>query len=361
MGLSDKAQLDGLTIYCLIYSYLGEVYMQSLLENDAALAANTMRSTLFFWWIAYLRQSQDYWWVCQEKGNCLDPRLHAVWQDFGDLFSYATLDDWFDSKGKVTFEAMHQSAACADCLQLVTKENLSSISLVTNSAFICVPIDMDLRKAQQAFANVLKQIRKERSQAYLHCEPLFAPPYQIGPIDPKSKKALINSFRVHLLKHYLDGVDSEHIMKKWGCYEMGFHLGIAKQQHPKPIDTLATAKKKQSCLRALVCQNKVLARTVIDNVEVGKFPCRDKVNVQARWSPQQNKRKLEAIAAGAWHSPNWLSQEFAFLNPAQSRLLPVDHQSPKEEVISILDSFSKMPMPFLLPKRAPRRYASSPD
>ncbi|WP_068322695.1 hypothetical protein [Polynucleobacter yangtzensis] len=339
--------------------------MQSLPENNAALAANAMRSTLFFWWIAYLRQSKDYWWVCQEKGNCQDPRLHAVWQDFGDLFSYATLDDWFDSKGKALFEVMNQAIDHnpnnGHSLQLITKENLPGISLANNLALICVPIEMDLKKAQRAFLEVLKQIRKERAQAYLHSDPLFAPPYQLASIDLKSKKALVNGFRVHLLGHYLDGIDSEHIMKKWGCYEMGFHLGIAKQQHPKSIDSLATAKKKQNCLRALVCQNKALARALIDNVEIGKFPCRDQVKPLERWSLQQNKRKLEAIADGAWHQANWLSTEFAFLNPAQSRLLSVDYQSPKEEVISILEAFNKMPMPFLLPKRAPRRCASSLD
>ena len=339
--------------------------MQSPLENNAALAANAMRCTLFFWWIAYLRQSQDYWWICQEKGDCQDPRLQSVWQDFGDLFSYATLDDWFNSKGKALFEIINQSIDCNDShassLQLIAKENLSSISLANHLALICVPIDMDLKKAQQAFITILKQVRKERSGAYLHCDPLFAPPYQLPSIDPKSKKALINGFRVHLLEHYLEGINPEHIMKKWGCYEIGFHLGIAKQQHSKPIDTLATAKKKQNCLRALVCQNKTLARALINNVEIGKFPCRDKVSLQERWSPQQNKRKLEAIADGDWHQSNWLSAEFAYLNPVQSRLLPVDYQSPKEEVISILEAFNKMPMPFLAPKRAPRRYASSLD
>lgn len=335
--------------------------MQSLPENNAAHAANSMRSTLFFWWVAFLRQSQDYWWICQEKGRCEDPRLQAVWQDFGDLFSYETLDDWFSSKGKVIIEVMAQSAACEDCLQLVTKENLSTFSLAQNTALISVPVDMDLKQAQQALIQVLKQIRKERAQAYLNCDPLFAPPYQLAPFDPKSKKALINSYRVHLLELYLKSIGSEHIMKKWGCYEMGFHLGIAKQQHPKSIDTLAVAKKKQNCLRALVCQNKTLARVLIDNVEIGKFPCRDQVKPQERWNLQQNKRKLEAIADGAWQKPNWLSAEFAFLNPTQSRLLAVDYQSPKEEVISILEAFNKMPMPFLFPKRAPRRCASSPD
>ena len=26
----------------------------------------------YLWWIAFLRLSQDYWWVCHEHGECLD-------------------------------------------------------------------------------------------------------------------------------------------------------------------------------------------------------------------------------------------------------------------------------------------------
>jgi hypothetical protein len=33
-------------------------------------------------WIAFLRASADYWWICMEQGDCLDPRLVQVWKDF---------------------------------------------------------------------------------------------------------------------------------------------------------------------------------------------------------------------------------------------------------------------------------------
>ena len=31
--------------------------------------------TLYFWWIAYLRCSPDYWWICKENGQCEDERF----------------------------------------------------------------------------------------------------------------------------------------------------------------------------------------------------------------------------------------------------------------------------------------------
>ena len=234
---------------------------------------------------------------------------------------------------------------------LITKENLSNISLAKNTALISVAVDVDLKAAQTAFVSLLRQIQQDQIHLEQANHPLFSPPYQTLEIDPKSKKALINGYRVHLLQQYIEELDCSHALKKWGCYEMGMQLGIAIRQSPKPIDTIAAAKKKQNCVRALMSQNKSLAKSLIANVEIGQFPSRQAIQVTARWTAKQEIAKNEAIADGAWHQGNWLSAEFAFMNPAQSRLLSVDHQSPKEEVISILNAFGNMPMPFLKTKR----------
>jgi hypothetical protein len=336
--------------------------MQTTHTQIAASAANILRTTLYFWWIAYLRQSKDYWWICHENGNCQDPRLISVWQDFGNLFAYQSLDLWWADKGRHVFESLSsQGKSNVQDIQLITKENLPNLSLANsleNSpanpiAYIAVPVALDLKTAQQAFIAILRQLQQDRIKLNSHCDPLFTPPYQAREIDLKTRKALITSYKIYLLQLYLERLDTAHPLKKWGCYEMGMHLGIAKQQSPKAIDTISTAKRKQNCVRALVCQNKNLAKSIIRNVEVGQFPCRQVVCDADRWTPLQEKAKNEAIADGAWHQPDWLSAEFKYLNPAQSRLLQIDYQSPKEEVISTLNAFSAMPMPFLQTKRPP--------
>ena len=325
--------------------------MTSKNDQIVANAANVIRSTLYFWWIAYLRQSSDYWWICHEKGNCQDPRLISVWRDFGNLFDYKDLDQWWQDRGVQVFESLRERTYWPDHqVKLITKENLSVISLASHTALIAVPISLDLKSAQRAFLPLLRQVQQDQIESKRSNYQLFDPSYQLLDIDPKSKKALVNSYRVHLLQLYVQALASSHALKKWGCYEMGLHLGIAKQQNPKPNDTLAVAKKKQNCVRALISQNKSLAKALISNVEVGRFPSRQMVNSPLRWTPSQEKGKNEAIADGAWHKADWLSAEFAFLNPAQSRLLSVDQHSPKEEVISILDAFGNMPMHFLQPK-----------
>ena len=42
-------------------------------------------SSLHFWWLAMLRCSKDYWWICQQGGRCADPRLVRIWEQFGDI------------------------------------------------------------------------------------------------------------------------------------------------------------------------------------------------------------------------------------------------------------------------------------
>ena len=52
------------------------------------LAEVEITASLYFWWLAFLRCSKDYWWCCQQGGQCMDERLVQVWKDFGDIFKY---------------------------------------------------------------------------------------------------------------------------------------------------------------------------------------------------------------------------------------------------------------------------------
>ena len=67
-------------------------------------SAREMPSTLYFWWLVYLRSSLDYWWICHEKGKCNDPRLVKVWKDFGNLFQYNSALDWWNDRGAGVFD-----------------------------------------------------------------------------------------------------------------------------------------------------------------------------------------------------------------------------------------------------------------
>ena len=53
------------------------------MPNHALQTSQLLSSSLHFWWIAFLRSSPDYWWICQQNGCCQDERLVRVWQDKG--------------------------------------------------------------------------------------------------------------------------------------------------------------------------------------------------------------------------------------------------------------------------------------
>ena len=77
--------------------------MERTLVSNAATTPDICK-TLYFWWIAYLRCSSDYWWICKENGQCDDERLHRVWKHFGNIFEYSTvLHYWRERNHEVDF------------------------------------------------------------------------------------------------------------------------------------------------------------------------------------------------------------------------------------------------------------------
>ena len=64
--------------------------------------------TLYFWWIAYLRCSPDYWWICKENGQCEDERLHQVWKHFGNIYEYTTVFHYWQEHAHRLFDSPQQ-------------------------------------------------------------------------------------------------------------------------------------------------------------------------------------------------------------------------------------------------------------
>ena len=69
------------------------------------LAEVEITASLYFWWLAFLRCSKDYWWCCQQNGECQDSRLVKVWEDFGDIFKYQCFMHWWQENGSCLFDS----------------------------------------------------------------------------------------------------------------------------------------------------------------------------------------------------------------------------------------------------------------
>lgn len=313
------------------------------------------RASLYFWWIAYLRKSIDYWWICKCQGKCEDPRIIKVWEDFGDVFSYKTFDEWWLNHASSVFgqniNPQHfDSQTPVHCICELDKEDFLKQNLPEKGLFFYIPAHLNQDLAKKSLLQALKLI--EQTKIRSHADQLeLVSRYGLCPLDLKTKKLLIPIYRVLSLDQCIELASPSSQLKNWKAYEIGRHLNIAPQNKPKPGDNIDNAKKKQSRIRCLVSQNKKAASLIIQNVEIGKFPCKAPVPEMTRWSPKQLQERDEAIAAGLWQDENWLSEEYRYMDPCQGRLLEVDHQSPHQEILSILNAFGSMPTPFLSPKR----------
>jgi len=68
----------------------------------------------YLWWIAFLRLSKDYWWLCHEEGRCQDLRMCTVWHTFGNVFQYNTFNEWWQQKAELVFAEMTRPPKVCD-------------------------------------------------------------------------------------------------------------------------------------------------------------------------------------------------------------------------------------------------------
>ena len=287
-----------------------------------------MSSTLYFWWLLYLRSSLDYWWICREKGSCDDPRLVKVWMDFGDLFQYKSAAHWWKERAAGVFDnpqtEMDLIAPVGSGIEILRDEDLTK----PRPGMLClaVPISLD---PQQVNAYLMETWN---NAILLGTYKPKKAKYQIKKFDGKSKKTIITA----LEQCAMQTATGERI-NRWGCFEMGSHLklGLQKMTEKVEVSVKATVKKQKS-IRSLFCQNKLSAAKYISNVEVGIFPSTKEVEKIPRWTSSQQKRLDQAKFDGTWHSSGWLGREFDFMLPEATLETSVNES---EGVLSRIDGF----------------------
>jgi hypothetical protein len=306
------------------------------LSTVAFPSARQMPSTLYFWWLVYLRSSLDYWWICQEKGKCNDPRLVKVWKDFGNLFQYNSALDWWNDCGAGVFDNPQTEidllAPLGSGIQVLRDEDL----IAPHPGMLClaVPFPMDLDQVNAYFSETWKN-----ALLLGNFFPKTAK-YQIKKFDGKSKKTIITAFQAIALERCKLQTANEEKINQWGCYEMGSYLklGSQRKRSEKSQDSPKAAVKKQKSIRSLFCQNKESAAKYISNVEIGIFPSTKEVEKVQRWTSSQQERLDQAIADGAWQSNGWLSKEFDFMFPETLMAVSIN-ESESDGVLSRIAGF----------------------
>jgi len=289
----------------------------------------------YLWWIAFLRLSQDYWWICHENGECLDERLQKVWSCFGNIFQYDNFQSWWVSKSHEAFaEHVNPPKLCDVTIYSQFMEVSSKDKLL-----IDVPLHLSneliIQQLIELLSNFPKETRFYKSTAN----------QQLADISTKERKQLPILYQVALMDRLVEAVkvSNQHELSwlaKMRFYEIGMAIDISPNAKPTKFDSLATRTEKQNRVRSAVCQKKKQADAVIANIEIGSFPIKTKVEVKARWTTDQKRRMKSAIEQGDWLNSTSIEGEYCFLGN-QLDLLDMTNRT-HEQTLSVLRSFSQI-------------------
>ena len=301
--------------------------------------AREMVSTLYFWWLAYLRSSLDFWWICQQKGKCEDPRLVKVWTDFGDIYQYKSIIHWWNEHGERLFNnpqtEMSMLAPRGSGIKVLTDKDL--VNPFPEMLCLAVPFSMDPLQASTFMFDTWKKALMFGAHI-----PSCAK-YQIRNFDGKSKKTIVSAYQSIALEKCVKQTQTGERINNWGCYEMGIYLKLGRQEISQQIEKKikSAAVKKQRSIRSLFCQNKLSAAKYISNVEVGIFPSIKDVEKIPRWTKDQEISLVQAVAAGEWRGLGWFYKEHEFMFPSKAPSFTEDITQ-SQKVLSKLDSFSSV-------------------
>jgi hypothetical protein len=312
------------------------------------LAEAEITASLYFWWLAFLRCSKDYWWICQQNGDCLDPRLVKVWQDFGNIFKYQCFMHWWQENGAKLFDSPQIEIEFIKQLGAGLELLLKSDLVIARPGMICIAIPEYLDTVQaQTIIWEAWQLARIRGKHY-HVDAK----YQLFDLCLRSKKTLIRSYKSLALAVSVDHSEHSEPIHKWGDFEMGRYLNVSPKNNIVKKDTAQSSADKRNAVRNIFCQAKDSARELIANVEVGLFPCKDAVQSCPRWTKAQQTALDLAVSEGQWHSKSWLEKEHAFLLPNEPICLDDQDDSSAEQIMQHIDSLN---VTFLTPKRPAKK------
>ncbi len=289
----------------------------------------------YLWWIAFLRLSQDYWWICREHGQCLDDRLKKVWSVIGNIFQYDNFQSWWISHSQTAFAEQTKAPKVTD-ISIYSK--FMDIT-VNNSLLIDIPLDLSNDSIIEQLLDLLKQFPKEvrfyKSSANL----------ELVDISTKERKQLPILYQVALMDRLVEALKMSKRsdlswLAKMRFYEIGMAIEISPSAKPSKFDSAVTRTEKQNRVRSLVSQKKKAADSLIANIEIGKFPLKSKVSVSPRWTTDQKRRMRLAIDNGEWLNSNSIEGEYCFLGK-QLDLFDSNNRT-REQTLSVLRSFSKI-------------------
>jgi len=311
------------------------------MEHTLVHEANTtpdICKTLYFWWIAYLRCSSDYWWICKENGQCDDERLYRVWKHFGNIFEYSTVLHYWRERAHRLFDSPQQSLEFEHAVSAPHGLALVDPKVVSGAREDKFYISVDRALMREAAMNAFQRIW---DQALLTGKRYTQDaPFQLKKLDPKSRSTIIDAYCANVIEDACNKSHPRESFHRWGGYEKARFLNIFGKMSATAAGTVALAQKSQDRIRALFCSKKTTAERLIANAEIGLFPCRAVVPITRRWTRLQTRRLKHAIASHEWRPRGWILGEHQFLLPHLDLSSDPMSTRPQPEILAAVKNFS---------------------
>jgi hypothetical protein len=283
------------------------------------LSAKSAKKTSYYLWWRYLRLSEDYWWICQQKGQTLDKEFAKTYRLFGDIFNLS-FEKWWASHGANAFAYK----ANPPKVEVVKLEDINEIRSEDWSKLIKVPLHL-----------TKSEMLAQMSALFDKHVPKPLPPHLIPENEVENLRGirldvLLDAHRVWCLN---DAIRHGKLSGKLDRperltqYWIGIQLGLEPESDRAKVNRYLQASKYESAtVRVKINRYISKARNIIANVELGRFPVMTPVPSRKRWSEQQLAEKAKAISAGLWICPESITREIQALLPIKSK--PVNLMMP---------------------------------
>jgi hypothetical protein len=272
-------------------------YRFDTIEQELAYAWDSIYR---YWWFA-LRCSRDYWWVCQEQGKTLDPRLNRVYNAFGDVHN-RTFSDWWRDNAREKFK---EGIDPPIVTRIYSKEEIDGFEYDNEDWMLFkVPQGIKESKLLKDFASILRSRRRRKDT--------ITPTAQF-PIN-KHRNLQLNyykkTFSLWLLVEQSGELKKIKTDGRLNYYDLGVQFYVNPKHVIKDLND-PEKQKKRNAMKVAVHRLLAKADALIANAEIGIFPSETKVEPKDRWNPNQLKRLEKAIADGAWKPKLMTNNEWA--------------------------------------------------
>ena len=278
-------------------------YSQLSLEIAAA------KRSLYYWWWRYLRLSDDYWWLCQQKGRTVDKEFAATYKLFGDVFT-KDFGDWWEMRGSEVFSYKVDPPR----VEFIKVKELFYVPDFKWIQPVMVPLHLTKSEILAQLSDLLKYHEPIPLQKAKTTE------HEVEDMRGIKKKVLIDAHRVWCLNDAIyraKNVGALDRPERLTQYWIGKQLGL----DPKPDSSKRVKetieRNERLAMRVKVNRYLMKANNLIANVELGHFPSMKPVPERERWSKKQLADKTAAIQAGQWICPESDDKEFKSLLPLQ--------------------------------------------